>query len=383
MYPPEEQWERNHLRLKIADINSGATSININNVDIAISESETIDSLITKINSNKNMGVTAVYDPATGSMSLTSKETGQKDIKLSGGLLTDSFGLQEANVKEGTNALVTINGITTTQTSNKFTVNGVEISLNGTTPTGQSTQIEIVQDTDKIVETIKSFVDSYNETLSLLNQKVGEERYRTYLPLTSEQKEAMSEDEIKLWEEKAKSGMLKSDSILTKAVSDMRTAIISDVVMADGTKVNLTQFGITTGSYSEKGKLYIDEEKLRAAITENPDQIGALFGQTASNSATGSTATDGIFTKLKKINGTTLQSLSDRAGTSRYSSDLTTAFLPQSEMGNQLSEIEKRITDMNRRLSMIENRYYRQFTAMETAMNKYNSTSSSLASMLS
>ncbi|WP_318627926.1 flagellar filament capping protein FliD [Paenibacillus polymyxa] len=369
---------------KLSDIYTGTeTSINVGADTINFTADDTIDSLISKINGSTKAGVTAVYDASSGKISLTNKETGNKDITLSGELLEQSFGLKTANVAKGVNAIVEINGLTTEQTSNRFTVNGVEISLNGTTPTGQSTQIEVSQDVDALVNTIKSFVEAYNDTLSTLNQKTSEERYRKYLPLTSDQRKDMKEDEITLWESKAKSGMLKNDSIVDKTLSDMRSAIITDVVLPNGEKINLTQIGITTGSYSEKGKLYVDEKKLRAALETTPEKVTALFGQTDNSTSTSYTSSDGIFSRLKKTNQGALQSLADKAGTSKVSSDLTAAFQPKSQIGDQLSDYGKRIDALQDRLTMIETRYYQQFTAMETAMNKYNSTSSSLSSMLS
>ncbi|MWV46612.1 flagellar filament capping protein FliD [Paenibacillus sp. HJL G12] len=369
---------------KISSIYGGTdTSITIGSSTISFSPDDTIDSLINKINSDRTAGVTAVYDASSGKISLTSKETGKKDITFSGDLLTNVFGLKQADVKQGVDASVTINGITTTQSSNSFTINGVEITLNGVTPSGQSSQVEVTQDIDKMVDTIKAFIDSYNETLALMNQKTGEERYRKFAPLTTEQKADMKDDEIKLWQEKAQSGMLKDDSILNKTISDMRSALISDVVLPNGQKINITEFGITTGTYSEKGKLVLDEKKLRAALEKNPEGASALFGQTDATATVSSNSKDGIFNRVKKITSVSLQSISDRAGTSRYSSDLTTAFLPKSEMGDQLKNLDDRIDAMNDRLTLIENRYYKQFTAMETAMNKYNSVSSSLTSMLS
>jgi len=372
----------------LSDIYNGSdTSININGTQIDFDKgTDTISSLVSKINSSK-AGVTAVYDATSGKMSLTNKETGSKDISLSGELLDNIFGVNPAKVA-GSDATVTINGIETTQSSNTFTVNGVSISISGTTPAGQTSQIQVAQDTDKVFDTIKSFVDTYNATIATLNQKTSEERYRTYTPLTTEQKADMSEDEIKLWDTKAKSGMLKSDSIIDKTLSDMRAAIVGNVVLPDGSEINITKIGITTGNHSEKGKLIIDESKLRAALSDNPEDVYALFGQAdhtpaLDGSATAYTSSDGIFSRVKKIDNVALTSLYDKAGTSKYSADLTTAFLVNSQMGAQLTSFDTRIADVNRRLSMLETRYYTQFSAMEKAMNKFNSTSSSLTSMLS
>ncbi|AOZ93240.1 flagellar filament capping protein FliD [Paenibacillus crassostreae] len=378
---------------KISELYSGTeTNIKIGNGTIEFKSDETIDSLVSKINNDKTTGVTAVYDQTSGQMSLTSSTTGDSGITVSGGLLT-SIGITTAAVKNGSDAKVTINGIVTTQSSNTFTVNGVTISINGATPAGQTSQIQVSQDTDKMFDTIKSFVDSYNATLSTLNGKTSEERYRTYTPLTTEQKADMTEDEVKLWETKAKSGMLKSDSIIDKTLSDMRADLIGNVTLPEmvlnskgelvNKTINITQIGITTGSYSEKGKLILDETKLRAALAENPEDVYALFGQTDNSSTTKSTENDGIFNRVKKINNVALTSLYDKAGTSKYSSDLTTAFLVNSQMGDQLRNFDTRITEVNRRLTLLETRYYKQFSAMETAINKFNSTSGSLTSMLS
>ncbi|KWX75863.1 flagellar filament capping protein FliD [Paenibacillus jilunlii] len=366
---------------KISEVYSnGAGSITIGTATINFSADETIDSLVKKINNDKSTGVTAVYDTASGKMSFTNRETGEKNITLSGDLLT-SLGMTTVN--KGMDAVVEINGLTTKQSSNNFTINGVNISLKGATPAGETSQIQVSQDVDKMVETIKSFVDSYNATIATLNQKTSEERFRKFLPLSTEQKGDMKEDEIKLWETKAKSGMLRNDSIIDKSLSDMRSAMITDVELPDGSKINMTQIGITTGKYSENGKLVLDETKLRAALDADPEKVSAIFGQTDYSTKTDYTPKDGLFNRLKKIDNVALASMYEKAGTSQVSSDLTTAFMVSSQMGDQLRDFETKIADLNKRLTMKETQYYKQFTAMETAMNKYNSTSSSLTSMLS
>ncbi|WP_020432303.1 flagellar filament capping protein FliD, partial [Paenibacillus riograndensis] len=326
---------------KISEVYSnGAGSITIGTATINFSADETIDSLVKKINNDKNTGVTAVYDTASGKMSFTNRETGEKNITLSGDLLT-SLGMTTVN--KGMDAVVEINGLTTKQSSNNFTINGVDISLKGATPAGETSQIQVSQDVDKMVETIKSFVESYNATIATLNQKTSEERFRKFLPLSTEQKADMKEDEIKLWETKAKSGMLRNDSIIDKSLSDMRSAMITDVVLPDGSKINMTQIGITTGKYSENGKLVLDEKKLRAALDADPEKVSALFGQTDYSTKTDFTSKDGLFNRLKKIDNVALSSMYEKAGTSQVSSDLTTAFMVSSQMGDQLRDFERKI----------------------------------------
>ncbi|ASR45613.1 flagellar cap protein FliD [Paenibacillus kribbensis] len=351
----------------------GEASIEIDPVN------ETIDSFVNKINSNKQAGVSAIYDSATGKVSLTSKTTGAKDIELSG----DIFSALKlgSTITGGEDAKLTVNGLDMTRSSNTFTMNGVELTLNSASGS-TSTRIEVAKDTDKLVETVQGFVDAYNDLLSTLNNKVSEERYKKYAPLTTDQKKDMSDDEITLWTNKAKSGMLKNDDILQSAAADMRNAMTQGVKLDDGTTISLAQLGITTGTYQTKGKLILDTDKLKAALDKDPDIVTNFFSKQDSATAQSNKYTDqdGIFARMRKISNTSLQKLADKAGTSKVSTDLSASFLINSTMGTELTSIDRRITDMTARLNMIETNYYKKFTAMETAINRYNSTSSSLSS---
>jgi flagellar hook-associated protein 2 len=353
-------------------ITTGGTAIELD------PESDTLSSMISKINSNKDANVNAYLDGKTGIMSITSKQVGGGSaINLSGDIL-DSFNL--ALVEEGKDADVIINGITTTRSSNKFTENGIDITLLAKSE-GQATQINVVSDTDKTIDTIKSFIKDYNELLDLVNKKLNEEKHRKFPPLTAEQRKEMKEDEIKLWEEKARSGLLKGDSTLSQMVTNMRLTAITDVTI-NGQKVNLTSLGISTGDWTSRGKLVIqDEDKLRQAIESNPEQVAGLFTQYKAETDQSKAATNpdnGLFNRLSNILMTGLEGISEKAGTSKYSTDLNAVFMANSTIGDQLKDIDLRMDSMNLRLSMIEARYYKQFTAMESAMSRYAAQSSSM-----
>src|SRR5690606_36061536 len=103
-----------------------------------------------------------------------------------------------------------------------------------------------------------------------LNRLLREEVYRDFPPLTQEQKDAISDKEIELWEEKAISGLLRSDSLLSSILSEMRMALGAAVERSGGA-VSFRQMGITTGAWYVYGRLYLDENKLRSALTEDPD----------------------------------------------------------------------------------------------------------------
>src|SRR5690606_350529 len=116
----------------------------------------------------------------------------------------------------------------------------------------------VTSDPTKAVELIKGFVEKYNDLLDKLNAKLSEKREYDYEPLTDLQKEAMTEDEIKRWEEKAKSGLLSGDNILRSIVTGFRNAMIGAVEDAGMT---LADIGIKSNSWVDRGKLYIDEDK--------------------------------------------------------------------------------------------------------------------------
>jgi flagellar hook-associated protein 2 len=345
-------------------------------------QTETLRSFVSKINSSA-AGVSALYDSATGQVSITSKSTGAQGnaIKLEGAGATvfTALKLDGAVLSGGADAVLNVNGMDITRSSNSFTMNGIELTLNSVSG-GTSTKIEVSKDVDTLVSAVKGFVDAYNEVLSFMNGKVGEERNPKYAPLTTEQRKGMSDAEAELWDSKAKSGMLKNDSILTSAISSMRTAMVEGVRLADGSKIDFTQLGITTGSYETKGKLNLNTDKLKTALEANPDIINTFLGKNYSNSSLNNTYTsdDGILARMKKISNSTLVRLAETAGTSRFSSDLTASFMSTSTMGQTLTSLDKRISDLTAKLSMRETNYYKKFTAMETAISKYNNTSSSL-----
>lgn len=363
-------------------------------VTITANKDDSLASVIAAINKS-SANVNAFLDSDTGRLSITSKTTGAatlsigKDALDAGGNSVIEDGdpngfLARFNLESttGTNAKLKINGIETTRESNTFTENGVEFTLNAAAP-GSTSTITIGTDTDKILETIKSFITDYNGVLEAVNGKLNEEQYRKYTPLTAEQKEEMKDTEIELWEEKAKSGLIRRDSTLTSMLSDMRLAIMTNVDV-NGQGKNLFEFGIGTGDWTQKGKLVIqDEEKLRAAIESDPDKVVALFTQQTTKTdpiekKKATTPDNGLFNRLSNILSGAMESLSKQVGTSPYITDKNASFKPESTMGEELRLLDNRIADMVRLMANRETQYYKQFTAMETAMNRYNSQSSAL-----
>ena len=172
------------------------------------------------------------------------------------------------------------------QSSNNFTMFGVNYSLQSE----GTVTINVESDVDSMFDKIKEFVDNYNELIDELNGLLKEKHYRDFQPLTREEKDAMTEKEIELWEEKAKSGLLRNDETITRILQTMRDGLYGSVYDCwehgmGGTKkdgfYHTTQIGIATGNYQSGGKLEINEEKLRKAIIENPEGVINLLFKTS------------------------------------------------------------------------------------------------------
>lgn len=353
---------------EVFDIGTGklaAGEVKVNGESITLDGEMTGAQLAEAINGNSKFKATALYNEKTGQISITAKETGVLDKPLVDGIANK---VDDASV-EGKTAIVHINGMKYEQNSNRFTVNGIDFTA--VNESQSSATISVTTDTTKIVDTVKSFISDYNSLISLINGELSEEKYRTYKPLTSDEKSALTEKEVEMLESKARSGTLRGDTTLTKYISDLRSAATSLVGGAKLGEGSYLSVGITTGSYSEKGKLVLDEEKLKSALESNPDEVVALFS-----------GSEGVFKSMMDTSMTALKDLSKIAGTSLTSSDASFTFSPNSTMGDQLEGMSSKEANMLRRLDMLEVQYYKQFTAMETAINKFNSQASSISSLL-
>jgi flagellar hook-associated protein 2 len=340
---------------------------------------DSLNDIITKINQKTDLNVAMFYDENTKKMVFSSNKTGSgASLKITNGsnqVTVDFFkalGFSSAaegaeitavNKTNGKDATFTLNGYSMTKKENIFTINGITYTLK---KANSSATITSSTDVDSMFNTIKGFVDKYNEIIGKINDKISEERYRDYPPLTDEQKEAMTEKQIELWEEKAKSGLLRHDSILSSGLSQMRLDIYSQV---SGANINtnydtLSEIGITTSSnYLDNGKLIIDETKLREALQEDPNAVFELFNASGSDFNT-----TGIAERLRDTIKDTIGKIEKKAGKTLWTNQMFT-------IGRNLDQLEDQIDRFEDRLIQIEDRYWRQFTAMEQAIQRANQQS--------
>ena len=350
-----------------------------------IQSNNSLNNVISKVNSS-SVGISMLYDSFSDKVTLTRTETGDfnkfeyaadgttvsnpgKEINITGPFLTEVLKLQNATETGGENAKFIINGLETERNSNTFTMNGVSFTLKSTfEDTASPVTVSVNNDTNQVFENIKKFVTQYNELIDKIQKKTSEERYRSYTPLTDEQREQLSDKQQEQWEEKAKSGLLRRDTTLTSLLTKMRTDFYTSVDNSEAGMYNqLAKIGIsTTANYLEGGKLEINETKLKAAIEADPQAVEKLFNATGNGYGQ-----QGIVQRLYDSVNNTMDKIKERAGNS-YSTNT------QFTLGKELNLLNTKIDSFEDRLLKIENRYYKQFTAMEQAISKANSQSASL-----
>ena len=256
---------------------------------------------------------------------------------------------------------VQLNGATLTSSSTTLEVNGLTLSLTGVTQ--EAVTVTVADDNSAVYDSVKEFINQYNAILADMNEYYYADSARGYAPLTDEQKEAMSDDEVEKWEKKIKDSLLRRDSTLGGVMETMRNVMTGTVITAsNGKKYSLANLGITTGSdYAEHGLLHIkgDEDDTEYAdstntlenlLNEDPDVVAEVLS--------------GIATEL-------YNSLSKKMQATTMSSALT--FYNDKEMKKQITSYKEDISDWEDKLAELEERYYKQFSAMETAMSKLNS----------
>lgn len=345
----------------------------INGEEFTVSKDDTLNSVLSKINSS-DAGVKISYSSITDTFSLTSTTIGAGAnlvLEDTDGFLA-SLGLAQANVTEGENAKLMVNGQEIIRNSNTFSVDGVEVTL--IEETTSPVTITVTEDSTSLMESIKGFVNDYNTMIDLINSYTKEEVYSDYDPLTDEQKEEMSETEIKTWEEKAKSGVLRSDTILMNISSKLHDVMTGYKVGASSseytTAFSLYSMGITSAGYTENGKLKIDEAKLKTALETNPSQVKELFS-----------GENGIASQLDAIiEGATKTTggkgkrgtLVEAAGVASTTSATENVIYERIKRTNEVLET------LQDRLTNEETRLWNKFSAMEQYLSQLNSQSSML-----
>ncbi len=400
--------ESNRLNLESSVAESGLTNMSFIKAKPGFSEEDTIDLVINdvpitgltykssmkeimdKINSS-NAGVKVSYLSSSDKFTFQSTVAGASGkVDLSNDAVAlfgnNSTGFDGEAGKDAVIAVKYGNGETQelVRGSNSFNLEGLNITVSGKfgytngaiDTTADPVTLTAKTNGDKIVSTITDMIKDFNEIVQLVSDQSSKKPNRDYSPLTDEQKESMSEDQIKKWEDKAKEGVLFNDTELRSLSDSLR--FVFDA--GSDEKAMLSSFGITTSSdYTEKGKLVFDEIKFRAALEKNPEDIEKLFTKKA-NTSTGEK--DGFMAKLTSItnkfagtSGAVKGILIEKAGSVYSPSSVTANTLQKS-----IDSIDVYIKKLQAQLKTETDRYVKQFTNLENVIAQMNSQSSTLSS---
>lgn len=365
-------------------------SLNVNGITITADPGWTMDKLVAELN-NTGIG-TVSFDEASQTLSI--KDVAGNDILMEGGdsdgkklmnrlLGSDSvtFNTTGNSMSEtaGSNAQLEVNGVVIERNSNQFVLDGITIQLLDVTT--EAIRLTSDRNTDKIVEGIKSFVDDYNTLIEGVNALLQEKAtYNQYPPLTEEQKKGMSESEIKLWEEKARQGLVRSDNDISSFLSNMRSAFYKQV---DAAGLGIYDLGIeTSANYKDNGKLVVNEAKLKETVANNIDGVQKLF--MAEKTTVGGVTQQGIARELDEAMKASVNISSAEPGTlvrTAGVAGMTTETM--NFMYDKLKGMDTKIAALKTQYTSEYNRYWKQFSAMEKMISNMNSQSAWLTQQFS
>lgn len=365
--------------------------ITVNGKDVAYKSTDSLNDVINRINKDTDIGVTIKYMETSNSFSITASNSGSMgkiDITdKTGNLSSALFGGNISNVS-GEDASIKFkvgNGAeqTITRPNNAFDIDGVVIKITDKATVGvlsEAVRFDGSANTDEIVSTVKSMIDSYNEIIELVNNELNTRPNRNYQPLTDSQRKEMTEQQIKDWEDQAKAGLLFGDPDLRALSTELRFAFS----FGAGGIGQVLDIGISTSSaYKDNGKIVFDEKKFKKALEENPDDIRKMFSASEnkdpslSNEERANSA--GIITKVKKIADKYASTVGEKGILIKTAGLKDSSAANESVLFRQIQRIEQTIIGLKRSLKIEEDRYYKQFTTLEQYMSQMNAQSSWLA----
>ncbi len=276
------------------------------------------------------------------------------------------------HMTKGEDAVIELNGAEFISSNNVFQINGLTITA--LEETDEAVTITTSEDTDGIYDMIKGFIKEYSALINEMDKLYNADSAKDYEPLTDEEKDAMSEKEIEKWEQKIKDSVLRRDSTLSTVSSALKEIMMGGIEV-NGKTMHLSDFGIETLGYwnaadNEKNAYHINgdeddeftknnEDKLRAAIANDPDSVVAFF--------------TGLSKSLwGKVN--TLMTKTD------YSSSFTV--YEDVRMKEEYDAYSEKIKKQEDKITALEDRWYKKFSAMETALAKMQSNQSAVTSLL-
>lgn len=326
-------------------------------VSVSVAATDTLEDIRDKINtSGAGVKASIITDTSGSRLVMSSATSGAANgfrVSVSDtgdGNNTDNAGLSSlaydpASSTAGTtltqaasNASATINGVSVSSATNKFSdvLTGISFTVGKLTTAGSSVNVTVSQDNDTIKKAITTFATAYSDLAALLK------------------------DDTKYDADTQTAGVLQGDGTALSVLNQFRSALTSQVAGA-GIYATLSSIGL---SVQTGGTLSVDDTKLTSALA-NLGDVKKLFAYAdLSNDAN-----DGIATKLRTL-------ADDLTG---FDGTLTTrtAGLNQSIKDNQ-----KQQDTLDARAALYEKRIRAQYTALDTTMASLNTQSNYVTQMI-
>lgn len=352
---------------KLVDLGiAEGTEIKINGNAITIDRKTTLKNLADQM---AKLGIEANYDAGQGRFYLNSKGTGKANeftIDADADTLS-KLGLDLQEGDEGRidaeNAVIEYNGVRYEQASSTFNINGLTIEA---TETGETQTFNVGIDTQGIYDKVKEFVKAYNTLIDEMNTLYNADRVKDYEPLTDDEKASMSDDEVEKWESVIKASLLRRDDTISSLLSSMRSTLNKQVsvTLSDGTTKNysLASFGINTSTYTERGKLHIYGDTDDSDFADFDDSLLKAINQDPS-----------VVEKTLSTLGTEIYNNLMKAMSSNKELSSALTFYNDKQIDKEIDEYKDRVSTLQEKMLAEEDKYYAQFSAMETALAKLQS----------
>ena len=311
----------------------GATSATTTEITVT---DASLQGTVSAINAAK-LGVTAeIVDTGVAGDRYRIQLIGETGAEQAFSLTSDDDSISFSSVQAATDAQLNVNGINFTRSTNVIddVLTGVSLTVN--TVTDGAANLNISQDNSQARANIVDFVSIYNEA--------------------QRQMKDLANSSI--------DGALAGDSIFRSLTSSLRNIVLGSSSSGSGDISNLSDMGI---SVARTGELVVDDAKLDDALANSYSDVIQMFSANTDDQSTSSSDVAGLAGDITKL-------ITDATDSDSYLVTQQTTL----ETGN--SEREEQLTALAERMERVEERYNRQFLAMQQIIDQMNSTRESMKS---
>lgn len=296
----------------------------------------------------------------------------EQRITMAQAALNSSDYSAKATRIQGQDAEIELNNATFTSAANNFTINGMTITA--LAESSETVTLTTSNDYDGIYDTIKKFIKGYNELINEMDKLYNADSSKGYEPLTSDEKNEMSDSEIEEWEKKIKDSLLRRDSTLSDVSSAMEEVMGSGFEIG-GKTYYLSSFGINTLGYftsadNEKHAYHIDGDKDDSNTSGNTDILKTMITNEPKT----------VIDFFQKLNNTLYSKLTEKMSANSMRS-IYKAYNDK-QMKQEYDAYTSDIAAQEEKLTALQDKWYQKFSAMETALAKLSSKTSAIAGLL-